>query len=69
MNYREVITDNDLFDLADAIYWRVVEGLGIEDQCVEDDLETGGTKNTQKGINLYWTIEQAILDHVEIKND
>lgn len=58
----ELISDNDLFDMTERVYWNVVNFLGIENDCVEFDPDTGGTRNTEKGILLYNEIEAAIFN-------
>jgi hypothetical protein len=58
----ELISDNDLFDMTDRVYWNVINFLGIEDDCVEIDPDTDGTRNTEHGALLYNVIEAALFD-------
>jgi hypothetical protein len=58
----ELISDNDVFDMADRVYWNVINFLGIEDDCVELDPDTNGTRNTEHGALLYNVIEAALFD-------
>jgi hypothetical protein len=54
------ITQEDTWELADLIYWQVLDVLKIEDVCVEDDPDTDGSKNTEMGESLYYTIENTL---------
>ena len=54
------ITQEDTWELADLIYWQVLDVLKIEDVCVEDDTDTDGTRNTEMGESLYYTIENTL---------
>jgi hypothetical protein len=58
----ELISDNDIFDMTDRVYWNVINFLGIEDDCVEIDPDTDGTRNTEHGALLYNVIEAALFD-------
>ncbi len=58
----ELISDNDIFDMTDRVYWNVINFLGIEDDCVEIDPDTDGTRNTEHGTLLYNVIEAALFD-------
>ncbi len=49
-------------DIADRVYWRVLEELCIYDDCVIGTEE--GSENTDLGRDLYYTIEHAIADAV-----
>jgi len=55
--------------IADAVYFAVINHLDIESECVEDDDDTGGTRNTEKGADLYYLIENIILDEIGGQND
>jgi hypothetical protein len=65
ITYKDYIEDNDIFDLADAVYWRVIDHLGIEDKCVEDNPDDDGTQNTEFGRELYFLIEETILSEAK----
>lgn len=58
----ELVSDNHLFDMADRVFWEVVNFLGIEDDCVELDPDTDGTRNTEHGALLYNVIEAALFN-------
>jgi hypothetical protein len=49
-------------DIADRVYWRVLEELNIYDDCVIGTDQ--GSENTDLGRDLYYTIEHAIADAV-----
>jgi hypothetical protein len=50
-----------VYDLADKIYWEVLDVLKIEHKCVEvDPDDPEGTKNTELGMELYFAIENII---------
>ena len=50
-------------ELADKIYFDVLDILDIHDKCTEPDLENeGGTRNTELGKELYWSIEGTLQD-------
>jgi hypothetical protein len=53
---------NQTLELAENIYFAVVEQLGIEDECIEPFLD--GTKNTEKGEALYYLIEGMLTDGI-----
>jgi hypothetical protein len=55
------ITKEDVWELADTLYWEIVTKLNIVDECVIDDPDNEeGTRNTEKGEDLYYTIENTI---------
>ena len=55
-----------VYDLADKIYWQVLQMLDIESKCVE--VTETGTQNTELGTMLYYTIESTIEDYLEELN-
>ena len=62
----------NLYELADEIYFKVIKGK--EKQFIIE-LEDGSTENTEDGSKLYWSIEDTAesmmkegMDKVEIKN-
>ena len=57
---QRVISEEDVWELADTLYWQVINVLNIEDECVELDPETDGTRNTEKGEALYYCLEDTI---------
>jgi hypothetical protein len=57
----KVIIQEDVWELADTLYWEVVTKLNIVDECVVDDPDNSeGTRNTEKGESLYYAIEDTI---------
>jgi hypothetical protein len=68
MNLDQVCT------IADNLYFEVVEHLGLYDVMVEEDPDHAGssircTKNTEKGEQLYYIIEEAVKDAVNYKEE
>ncbi len=50
-------------ELADKIYFDIIDILDIHDKCIKPDLENkDGTKNTKLGQDLYWSIENILQD-------
>jgi hypothetical protein len=42
-------------------YFAAIRHLGIEAECVEPDpINTGGTRDTEKGAKLHWAIYEAL---------
>jgi hypothetical protein len=56
-----ILTEEQSYDLADKIYWQVLNVLECEDACVKSD--ENGSCNTELGESLYFTIEQTIQDY------
>jgi hypothetical protein len=56
-------------DIADKVYFDVINHLDIEHKCVEDDPDTDGTRNTEYGQDLYFLIEDAIENAINYKRD
>lgn len=60
--------------LADDLYFKFIDSLhdDIANEYVTTDEDNiGGTKNTEKGSDLYWQIENTIkgvLDQMEVHN-
>ena len=54
-------------DIADRVYFDVIDHLGIESKCVEDDSENEGTQNTEFGSELYYLIENAIKSAIDFQ--
>lgn len=67
-NLKTSLDDAQLvYDLADKIYWQVLQALSLEQFCVIAT-ETG-TQNTELGTMLYYTIESTIEDYLEELSD
>lgn len=60
MDNPRVITEEDVWEVADTLYWQILNVLGIEDECVELDPDSDGTRNTEKGEALYYCIEDTL---------
>ena len=54
-------------ELADTIYFDVIDTLDIHDKCTEPDPDNkGGTKNTELGQDLYWSIESILQKRLNV---
>ena len=60
---------DDVYDIANDVYFEVIRYLGVYDKCVEDDPDTNGTRNTEYGRDLYYSIEDTIKQTLNIKDD
>lgn len=56
---------DQICNIADRVYFDVINHLDIEHKCIEDDAETEGTKNTEFGSDLYFLIEEAIENAID----
>lgn len=57
------LRDDQIYDYAERIYFNVIAQLGIESECIEPDPDNeGGTRNTEKGRDLYFTIEETLQE-------
>jgi len=56
-------------DLADDLYFTFIDSLydDIANEYITTDEENGGTKNTEKGSELYWQIENTIQEALNKK--
>lgn len=57
-----------IYDIASDLYFEVISYLGIYDECVKKS-EQGGTENTKKGRELYYSIENFLMSKLRRKND
>ena len=56
--------------LADDLYFKFMDNLSddvVSEFVIDDKDNIGSTKNTEKGSNLYWQIEQTIKDTLDKK--
>ena len=61
---------DEVCDLANDIYWEVVNKFNAEDKCVMDDPDNkGGTRNTEFGQELYYAIEDTIKESINFEED
>lgn len=60
---------DDVYSVANDVYFEVIRYLDVYDKCVVDDEDTGGTKNTDYGRDLYYLIEDTIKDTLNIKDE
>ena len=64
------LTFEEVCDLANDVYWEVVNKFDAEDKCVMDDPDNkGGTRNTEFGQELYYAIEDTIKESINYEED
>jgi hypothetical protein len=61
-------------NIADSVYWEVIEHLGLYDVMVEEDPNHAGssircTQNTEKGEELYYLIENAVMNAIDYQDN
>ena len=58
-------------ELADDLYFKFMDNLSddiVSEFVIDDKDNIGCTKNTEKGSDLYWKIEQTIKDTLDRKD-
>ena len=60
-------------NIANEVYFEVVEHLGLYDTMIEEDPEhkdsaIRGTQNTEKGEELYYLIENAVKNAIDYQD-
>ena len=60
---------DDVYSVANDVYFEVIRYLGVYDNCVEDDPNTNGTRNTEYGRDLYYLIEDTIKDTLKLDDE
>ena len=59
-------------ELADDLYFKFIDSLDNDianEYVVADEDNIGGTKNTDKGSDLYWQIEDTIKQALDKQGD
>jgi hypothetical protein len=57
----------EVFTLADSLYWSIIDQLDLREKLVvKDEDNIGGTKNTEEGSDLYYCIEDTINEHFKL---
>ena len=59
------ITKEEIFEISDTIYFKFIDSLpnGIENQFIEKDPNNpNGTRNTKKGEELFFDIEDYLIE-------
>ena len=52
-----------VFDVADSIYFEFIDNLNDSSEFIETDPENPkGTRNTEKGSELYYSIENKLIN-------
>jgi hypothetical protein len=59
---------DQICNIADRVYFDVIDHLDLENECIEFDEDTGGTKNTEYGSELYYLIENAVMNAIEYQD-
>tara|TARA_R110002072_G_scaffold266269_1_gene425123 strand:+ start:327 stop:545 length:219 start_codon:yes stop_codon:yes gene_type:complete len=55
-------------ELADDLYFKFMDNLTddiVSEFIIDDKDNIGGTKNTEKGSNLYWELESTIKNALD----
>lgn len=60
---------DQICNIADKVYFDVISKLNIYDKCVQDDPDTDGTKNTEFGTELYYSIEDAVMTAIDYQGE
>ena len=58
--------------LADDLYFKFMDNLSddiVSEFVIDDKDNMGGTKNTEKGSDLYWQIEDTIKQALDKQGD
>jgi hypothetical protein len=58
--------------LADDLYFKFMDNLSddiVSEFVIDDKDNIGGTKNTEKGSDLYWQIEDTIKQALDKQGD
>ena len=62
------MTREDIFTLADSLYWSIIDQLVLRDKLViPDDEIPSGTKNTEECSDLYDCIEDTIKEYFKVE--
>jgi hypothetical protein len=57
-----------VFTLADSLYWAIIDQLDLREKLVVKDEENpSGTKNTEEGSDLYYCIEDTIMEYFKLE--
>ena len=58
----------EIFTLADSLYWSIIDQLDLREKLVINDEDNlGGTKNTEEGSDLYYCIEDTVKKHFKME--
>mgnify|MGYP003651442321 CR=1 FL=1 len=60
---------DEVCNIAGRVYFDVIDHLDMENLCVEFDEDTGGTKNTEYGMELYYLIEDSVKSAIKYKEE
>jgi len=72
---RETMTNKNFelaCELADDLYFKFMDNLSddiVSEFVIDDKDNIGGTKNTDKGSDLYWQIEDTIKQALDKQGD
>ena len=62
------IKREEIFTLADSLYWSIIDQLDLREKLVVNDEDNlGGTKNTEEGSALYYCIEDTVKKHFKME--
>jgi len=65
---------DQICNIANDVYFDVVEHLGLYDVMIEEDPDHAGsairgTQNTEKGQELYYLIENAVMNAIDYQDN
>ena len=61
----KILTNNSIFEVAENIFFEVITELNIENKCFDNF--NGSSINTDFGSNLYYAIESALSESLNIQ--
>ena len=61
----QILTNDSIFEIAENIFFEVVSELNLENKCF--DTFNGSSINTDYGSSLYYAIESALNESLNIK--
>jgi hypothetical protein len=59
---------DQVYTIADRVYWEILDELGIEDKCIYE-VKNEGTRNTDFGEAIYFRIEEAVKEAVNFDDE
>ena len=66
------LSKEEIFEISDTIYFKFIDSLpkGIEKQFIENDPNNpNGTRNTKKGEELFFDIEDYLIEQLGSEKD
>ena len=66
---KNILDLDQVCEIANRVYFDVIDHLDMENMCVEFDKDTEGTQNTEYGRELYYLIEDAVKSGIKYKEE